>query len=375
MAAIPFSVQAEPLDYELFVHGVDDIRRKYDLPGLAVLVMNTGKIDRFAATGFRARDTTKAVTTDDMWHLGSCAKAMTATLMARLVEKGIMTWDRTVASVFTDFSNLMDPVSANITLDQLLSMTSGLAENPSNSLDLDQTISMLRTLDTPDSQPRQRRLKVVQDMLSQSPKSRPGSKASYSNTGYIIAGAMAETLCNKPYEILIADEVFAPLGMKHFGFGAPGTGTALDQPEGHNKEHGNRPYSPNDPEADLPSVFRPAGGIHMSLQDWSLFVSDVLDGIKGTGRLLKADSYHHLLTSSHLKPLGFYAEGWGVMEKDGRPVALAHTGSNARWFSSVNAYPQKDVFFLMATNDGRESNVEKAFGELRSRLKNDYQIG
>ncbi len=353
---------------------LDQVRVKYQLPGLAVRVQARGRVEHDIAIGIRARGANAEVGAQDLWHLGSCAKAMTATLLARQVERGLLSWDSTVATVLPDIAASMHPACARITLDQLLTMSAGLAENPSNHLGLDQTVAALRTLDASSLPLSHRRLQVAAQMLAEPPHDRPGTRAAYSNTGYIIAGVIAETVGGKPYEQLIAEQVFAPLGMNHFGFGAPGSSTEVDQPRGHKDGRNSPALVPSDPEADLPSVFRPAGGLHMGLADWGLFVSDVLDGIKGRGRLLEPATYRLLLASTHLKPLAVYAHGWAVLEKDGVPMALAHTGSNARWFTSVNAYPQQETFFLLATNDGRQSAVDKAFAEIRSRLKSDYGV-
>jgi len=171
---------------------VEETRVKHGLPGLAVLVQNKGTVEHQIATGIRARGSDTPVSPDDLWHLGSCAKAMTATLLATLVEKGSLSWDTTVASVFPDLAASMNPVSGKITLGQLLSMSSGMAENPSNKLGLDRTIELMRQLDADKAQtPRGRRMHVVETMLAEPPHTTPGTKAAYSNTGYIIAGAMA----------------------------------------------------------------------------------------------------------------------------------------------------------------------------------------
>jgi CubicO group peptidase (beta-lactamase class C family) len=43
-----------------------------------------------------------AVTTNDVFHIGSCTKSMTATLTAMLIEEGKLRWDTTIADVFPE---------------------------------------------------------------------------------------------------------------------------------------------------------------------------------------------------------------------------------------------------------------------------------
>ena len=59
---------------------------------LAVVVVKDGEICERAAVGVRKRDDPTPVTTNDLFHIGSCTKSMTATLAALLVEEGKLQW-------------------------------------------------------------------------------------------------------------------------------------------------------------------------------------------------------------------------------------------------------------------------------------------
>ena len=63
------------------------------VPAMAILVIRDGKIDAQAQAGVRANDGHDAVRADDVWNIGSDGKAMTVTLIARLVERGVLSWD------------------------------------------------------------------------------------------------------------------------------------------------------------------------------------------------------------------------------------------------------------------------------------------
>lgn len=101
-------------------------RAQGNLPAIAALVQIDGQIAAEAAVGVRALGHSDPVTTADRWHLGSDTKAFTATLIARLVEQGIMSFDDTLAASFPAFTQDLNPAYRSVTVAQLLSHTAGL---------------------------------------------------------------------------------------------------------------------------------------------------------------------------------------------------------------------------------------------------------
>ena len=79
-----------------------------------------------AVAGVRARGSTNPVRLDDLWHIGSLTKAMTATLAARLVERGVLGWGTTVGGVFPDFVGVIRDEYEDVRLDELMYHTSRL---------------------------------------------------------------------------------------------------------------------------------------------------------------------------------------------------------------------------------------------------------
>lgn len=99
---------------------LEDIRKKHDLPALAVVVVKDGKICGRAAVGVRKWGNPTPVTTNDVFHIGSCTKSMTATLTAMLIEEGKLKWDTTIADVFPEWRGQMDKQYETVTVEQLL---------------------------------------------------------------------------------------------------------------------------------------------------------------------------------------------------------------------------------------------------------------
>jgi CubicO group peptidase (beta-lactamase class C family) len=309
------------------------LRKKYDLPAIAAAQVTGRGLVAVGVAGVRKRGTDIPATLDDQWHLGSECKAMTATLVARLVEKGSLKWDTTVAQVFPDLAPGFNFESRRITVLQLLSHRAGLKPNP----DLSKYAG---------EDGRAERLRLVKDELAQPPTQKLGTRFEYSNLGYCIAGAITEKLTGKTWEQAMRDEVFTPLDMTSVGFGGTGTPGKIDQPWGHVAL--GLPAIGNGPAIDNPPVLSPAGRVHCTIQDWAKFIADQLKGDEGGAGLLKPESYQVL----HRPPFGGdYALGWMVVDRDwGGGKVLHHGGDNTMNFASVWAAPLRDFAVLVCIN-------------------------
>ena len=105
---------------------IEAIRKKHDLPALAVVVVKDGQICDRAAVGVRKWGDPTPVTTNDVFHIGSCTKSMTATLAAMLIEEGKLRWDTTIAEVFPELKGKMDKQYETVTVEQLLHHRGGV---------------------------------------------------------------------------------------------------------------------------------------------------------------------------------------------------------------------------------------------------------
>ncbi len=309
------------------------IRQKFDVPAIAAAVVTSDGIKWVGAAGVRKRGTEIPVMLDDLWHLGSDGKAMTSTLIARLVERGLLKWDSALAEVFPDLAPQMNPEFRRVTLLQLLSHRAGLPANLNLAEYLGNDVASLR-------------LRAVRQELAKKPESTPGSKYAYSNLGYIIAAAVVERTTGKTWESAIAEEVFDPLRMKSAGFGGTGTRGQIDQPWPHTDD--GEPTAENGPDMDNPPVMGPAGRIHCTIQDWAKFVQDQLRGARGAPALLKPETYQRLQTP----PFGGdYALGWNVVQRDwAGGKALNHGGDNTMNFANVWVAPGRNFAILVCVN-------------------------
>ncbi len=305
------------------------------VPAMGVLVMRDGRTAGEAVRGVRRNDASAAVTTDDVWHIGSDGKAMTVAMVARLADRGVLSWTAPLEVMLPDLAASMRPEYRRVTLVQLLSHHAGLPENIVD----EKALNALLTARSTAPLPRQR-LAYVTRAVQDAPVG-PTSAFSYSNSGLLIAGVIAERAAGQPFEALMRQEVFAPLGMSHAAFGLPPGG----QPSGH---VGGRPALPAD---ENPDFFAPAGNLYMPLDDWARFCLDQLAGARGQGRLLKPGTYALMQTA---QPGGSAGLGWGVQPTiAGRKgPALVHAGSDGAWYALVALLPATGSGVLVTANAG-----------------------
>ena len=314
---------------------VEDIRKKHVLPALTVVVAKDGKICDRAAVGVRKFGDPTRVTTNDIFHIGSCTKSMTATLAGIFVQDGKLRWDTTIAKVFPELKGKMDAQYEGVTLEQLLTHRGGVPGKPPSA-------AWARAWKEQGSITQQRS-EFVTAVLGQPPEAAPGTKMIYSNQGYTIAGAMLEKLTGKAWETLITERLFTPLHMTTASFGVPGVKGRVDQPWGHTRN--GEQVKPM--QSDNPPVIGPAGTVHCSLDDLARYVMFHLKEGKAGG-LLKGETFRKL----HTPPEGGdYACGWIVMKRGwAGGNALMHNGSNTMWYLVMWLAPEKDFAVITATN-------------------------
>lgn len=343
---------------------LEAIRAKHDLPALAGAIVSGDKLVALGVTGVRRHGKPERVTHDDRFHLGSCTKAMTATLCAILVEEGTLTWTTTIGDVFPDLRERMHEGYRGVTVEQLLQHRGGVPGD----LRADGLWARLwQRKGTPVDQRRE----LLDGVVTKAPAHTPGTTYEYANGGYAIAGAMLEKLTGRPWEQLITERLFTPLGITSAGFGAPGEADGSDQPWGHNLKRTlllkqkAEPVAPG-PAADNPPGIAPAGTVHMTIGDWGKFVSLHIMKEKHPSRLLKAESFAKL----HTPPDGGdYALGWGVARRGWGGTVLTHGGSNTLWFCVVWASPEKSFAVLAATNIAGDEATKAADEAARAMIE------
>lgn len=315
--------------------GLEALRARAGSPAMGAAGASRAGRRLSFAVGLRAAGRPEPVTASDQWHLGSITKSMTGALVARAAEAGAVSWDDTIGAVLGDAIPDMRAEYREASFRHLLSHQSGLAAN----LEMAELMAFRRL----NADPREERIAYARRGLTRAPAGRKENHFEYSNTGYVIAGAMLEAKLGASWEALVREHVFAPLGMESAGFGPPGTMGAYDQPVGHGPgAAGELTPAPPGGIADNPAVLGPAGRVHATFADTLKYLAAHRDRTA----FLSRENWDVL----HTPPFGgAYAMGWMVRENG----VLWHNGSNTLWYAEVLVDPARGVASAAAVNDGR----------------------
>jgi len=338
------------------------VRAKYDFPALAAAVIVDGKLHAVGVIGVRKYGSEVKAEPNDPFHLGSCTKAMTGTLVGLLVQQGKLKWETPLAEYFPELKDKMHPDYRAVTLVHLMSHRAGVPSMTNGFAPLTAVqLLQIRLMPSPAAQ----RKRMAELVLTQPPINKPGEKMEYSNAGVSLAGAIVDRVMGEEYEAVLRRLLFEPLGIKSAGFGAMGTNGQIDAPWQHRKQ-GDKitPIEPG-PLSDNPPFIAPAGRVHCSIGDWAKYIQCVLKAMRGEEGLLPAAQVQQLQEP----PFGGkYALGWGIAERDwaGGKV-LTHAGSNGGNFCVAWVAPLKNFAVLAATNcggDGAPEGLDRVCSEM-----------
>jgi CubicO group peptidase (beta-lactamase class C family) len=260
---------------------IDSVRQQHNIPAMGAIVFRADAIVARGMAGVRRSNSPAPVEERDRFQLGSNTKAITATVLATLVEEGKLAWTTTLADVFPDLRDSMSADFRAVTIDLLLSHHAGIpAFKDSDDKDF-------RSIPHLSGTPAQRRAAFTAWVLRTKPAG-PVGKAIYSNGGYTIAGAVVERIAGQSWESLVQTRIFKPLGLT--GTFAWSDSPDINQPWGHYETHGGtKPVDPRNSDERLPPIIWPAGSVELSLDDYARFLQINLRGLQGRDTsLLKA---------------------------------------------------------------------------------------
>jgi CubicO group peptidase (beta-lactamase class C family) len=336
---------------------LEAIRGEERLPALAAAVIIDGDIYATAAVGTRKFGTENWVTVNDSFLIASCSKAFTSTLAAVLIENDVLEWDTTLKEAYPDLD--MRSEYENVTLIQLLSHRAGLPEwiGHLTSKTVDDQFAVNWWVDS--NTPRIMRSKYLKTTVKQRLVDEPDQSVYYSNSGYIMAGAMIEKITGKTYEHLMIEEIFNPLGLHTAGFGPPVKLSSAYQPFGH-KAVG---LAPTPISRDFPVYMAPTAAIHVSIEDWAKFIRFHLKPEIHGKAVLSDDALRRLQTSPNnvnwrkdAEENGYgvpslnYALGWYTLDISGKEGLLWHPGGNTGFIAQVIVDPDNKNAILVVTN-------------------------
>ena len=294
------------------------------------------------------KDGSTPVAPDACWHIGSISKSFTATLVMRLVDKGVLELDIPIGTHLPRYIDKMHTDWKSATLRQLLSHTAGMPANAPRA-------SFKTTLAF---EPYEGRRKVLSEMWGE-PLSGKSGKFGYSNIGYVLAGIVAEEATGKSWEDLIVTEVAEPLGLTSLGFGPP---KEDNSPRGHRSFFGyKRAVEPDDPSSDNPGWMGPAGTIHLNMSELVKWGQTHIRAFRGEIPEFLTQQSCKAMQSPISKDYGL---GWVLSTNDDAGPVVWHNGSNTMWYSVLTLFPEKQIAIAVATNSYHPRRAEKLLDQI-----------
>lgn len=297
-----------------------------DAPGAAVLVARGDQVIYRGAVGRASLELDVPLTAEQRFHIGSITKTLTATTVLKLAAAGKLSLDDPLSRYLPDFPN-----GGRITLSQLLDHTAGISD--------DWPADPAERLDTQT---------LVKRIAAKAPDFPPGSAWRYSNSGYMLLGAVIERITGQPWDLAMRDLVLAPIGMEHTLDGGDDR-IVPGQVEGYSvNAEGHAVRAP------FASMTGPAaaGALTSTVDDLFKFLRALHGGLLPPA-LHEAMTTPKTTTDGQTVPYGY---GMALGTVRGRPV-WEHNGGISGFATQFTYFPQQDVsVVVLANTDGGQTN-------------------
>lgn len=271
-----------------------EVRLARGVPALTAAVFMNGHIAAKGVTGRRKQGVSSPATITDKFHIGSITKPITSTLIAELVERGILSGygtnlNMTHPWVFTS-PNWGYSQYKSASMLSYMSHVDGMPYQPSAE-PADEYASYGVT-----NLPLRRNL-YVRDAVRDAPNGAVGTKRVYAG-GHIVAASMLEDVTGVRWEDLVKTYVFTPLGMTSAGFGPMSSTSSVTGPWEHSW-NGSAPVARTWPANYAYEPHAPAGrNVHCSITDLVKFGASHLNASANSLRIL-TDSSISILRTVH----------------------------------------------------------------------------
>jgi len=337
---------------------VDDTVQRYGLPGIAVGVIEDGRIVAVETRGELAAGGGQAVTPDTLFKIASNTKAMTAGVLARLVDQGKLRWDDPVTKYLPQF-RMHDPwVTEHIQVRDLLIHNSGLGLGAGDLMLWPEPNTFTRA-------------DIIAGLAHLKPVGSFRSEYAYDNLMYVVAGEVAAAAAGVPFDELVRRELFEPLGMTGCRVGSWRIDEAGSVAQPHRRvDGGNVPV--REDGAVVPDITSmAAGGIRCGIDDMLKWVGMWLDPanpwLSPAQRRAVWTAHMPMPVSERMRDwdnthFSAYGYGWRLSDVDGQ-WKVAHTGTLMGMYSSVILLPDRRTGIVMLIN-GEGEAARTALGQV-----------
>jgi D-alanyl-D-alanine carboxypeptidase len=319
-----------------------------DGPGAAVLVTRGDEVLFRGARGSASIELDVPLSADQVFRLGSVTKQFASAAVLKLAEQDRLSLDDTLDKFVPDY-----PGGNRISVRMLLNHTSGIRSYT----DIPGRMTWEIQKDLSTSQ-------LIDSFKNEKPDFAPGSDWNYNNSGYVLVGAVIESVSGMSWHAYLDQTFFKPLQMTHTGYGDETLAVIPGHVMGYTLNGENWAL------AHYLSMTQPhaAGSLVSSVDDllrWNLALH--------TGKLLKASSYTQMTT-----PIGeavAHEYGFGIGHGTLRGETIYEHGGGIFGFNTALLYMPKSrisVAVLLNFDQGKQG---MAGASTLSHLLAAYAIG
>ena len=334
-----------------------------DVGGIVAGVMVDGDLVWAQAFGWADRDARTPMSTASISRTGSISKSVTAVLMMRLLDEGVIGLDEPVERYLPTFASIKDRrVDAQpVTFRHLASHTAGLIREPQWP---DAVVGPIELWDK----------RIVESLPLTAYDTVPGARYQYSNIGFGTLGLALAKAAGRPFMEMVRTEVLEPLGMTGSEFVVAGAKLEARLAAGYvigqdgsidggqpAREHAGRGYKV------------PNGGVYSTVADLGRFMG-AMSGVPGL-RILSEESRQEALSiQTPENPNRGYGLGFSVqIDEQGRKIA-SHGGSVAGYTAHMAFDPEARIGVVLLRNYGRGStNLGTATQGLVAQLRSSIR--
>jgi D-alanyl-D-alanine carboxypeptidase len=297
-----------------------------------LLVAKDGVTIASKAAGMANKATGAAIDLNTKFNLGSMNKMFTAVAVAQLAQAGKLTFTDTVGKYLPEYPN--KEVADKVTIHQLLTHTSGMGMywNEKFMAQRDKLVTVAAHLP----------LFAEEPLLFP-----PGEKFQYSNSGYMLLGAIIEKVSGQDYYGYVQEHVYKPAGMNDTGFYEPGreipnlaVGYSRMSPDGKVSEEARENTNTREVRGG------PAGGGFSTAPDLVKFQQALLNY-----KLLDKE-HTELVTTGKVdgpRGMGRYGYGFGDNNTDGKH-SVGHNGGAPGIAADFEMFPESDYTAVALMN-------------------------
>jgi len=327
--------------------------QNHEVPGAVLLVGHEGHvIYRKAFGGFTYEQHSPLAEIDNVFDVASVSKVVATTAMAVvLYERGLLDLEMPIVSVLPEFSG-SDLRRAEVTVRMLLAHSSGLPAYE----------KLFLRVSTKDE--------LLRECFSIPLRSAPGTRAEYSDIGFILLGIALERIAGEPLDVFCRREVFGPLGMSQTTFNPPAAWKSRIPPTADDRTFRKRIIQGEvqDENASVMGGVAGHAGVFSTASDLAIFAHTLLRG----GAPIVQRQTLEVFTRRETSPAGTSrALGWdtpSAPSQSGKYFSASSYGHLGYTGTSLWIDPERQLSVILLTNRTWPDCSNQAIKEIRPRF-------